>query len=478
MDSPLTLVLFGATGDLAQKKLFPALLSLFTSGQLPSEFQIIGFARREFTDEAFRELVEKGLSVRMQEDPHVALSEDKTPKDDIQNFLSHISYQQGQFDDARGYEALANRLSTNACVIFYLATPPEHYENILMALHNQNLAGKQTRIAIEKPFGNDLVSAQALDNTLASLFSEDQIFRVDHYLGKEVLQNILFFRFANTIFEPVWCAEYIDCVQLTFHEASTITGRGKFFDGVGILRDIGQNHLMQMMASVVMEQPKSFTKEAVRDVRTEAIRGLRIIAPEDIASSVVRGQYEGYREEKDVVENSQTETSVALKFFVDTPRFMGVPFYLRAAKAMEKPEVSISIVFKQYCHILFKEVGCPEFGNVLTFHIQPHEGIALSTVVKTPGTKPGLASVPLHFSYKETYGHTGSDAYEKILLDVINGDQMLFNRSDELSYSWKFITEILRHWENAPLHPYTQGSETIDAIHELIKKDGREWVEE
>ncbi len=453
----VTLVIFGGTGDLAQHKLFPALHTLFLQGKLPEDFLIFGFSRRAMTDQEYQELIKESI-------PSAS-----------EAFLSHVAYQQGEFNTPDGYELLHQTMTKlPGTHIFYLATPPEHYESILTALCDHGVCNGESRIAIEKPFGKDLESAQALDNRLAEMFHEQQIFRVDHYLGKEVLQNILYFRFANTIFEPIWTSEYIDNVQLTFFEDKTIHGRGKFFDGVGMLRDVGQNHLMQMLAAVVMEQPASFTKEDVRSKRAEAIEALTPIT--DIAHGVVRGQYEGYLEEKDVLPDSQTETLVGLKFFVNTPRFTGVPFYMRAGKAMARPEVSISIVFKQTCHILFKEIGCPEIGNVLTFRIQPHEGISLRTITKTPGTKPGLESVDLHFSYKEAYGNAGSDAYEKVLLDVITGDQMLFNRSDEMVASWKFITDIMKGLGSVPLQSYDKGSEEIPALTELIERDGRKWL--
>ncbi|MBI3093193.1 MAG: glucose-6-phosphate dehydrogenase, partial [Candidatus Levybacteria bacterium] len=324
----------------------------------------------------------------------------------------------------------------------------------------------------------DLNTARMLDKKIAQIFEEKQIFRVDHYLGKETVQNILTFRFANGIFEPVWNKNYIDHVQITWAEKKGIEGRGAFFDGVGILRDVAQNHLMQLIASVAMEQPKSFSKEAVRDVRADAIRAIRCIDPEDVAKLVVRGQYNGYQAEKNVAKNSNTETFTAMKLFIDTPRFENVPFYVRAGKKMPKDEVLISIVFIQTCHILFKEYGCPEEGNVLTIRIQPDEGIGVRFIAKKPGAKLSLGTVDMKFSYQDEFDGKGADAYEKVLLDIFAGDQMLFNRSDELESSWEFITKILEGWKSQKLEvrSYEPGTWGPKDAEELIKKDGRKWL--
>lgn len=486
MINPFILVVFGGTGELARTKLFPALFSLFKQGKLPKVFFIIGLARRSFSDTEFRELLGKEGS-------------------EWEEFAKHLYYQQGRFEEKKGYEELAERLSEfdkemGACIarFFYLATPPDHYQTILDHLSQTKLSEgcghpstgslqqgsgqvgqtKWTRLIIEKPFGKDLETARMLDKKLSQMFEEKQIFRADHYLGKETVQNILTFRFANGIFEPVWNKNYIDHVQITWAEKKGIEGRGAFFDGVGILRDVGQNHLMQLIASVAMEQPKSFSKEAVRDVRAEAIRAIRYIEPSEVSKFVVRGQYNGYQEEQNVSKNSKTETFVAMKLFVDMPRFDGVPFYVRAGKKMPKDEVSISIVFIQTCHILFKEYGCPEEGNVLTIRIQPDEGIGVRFIAKKPGTKLSLETVDMKFSYQEKFGGKGAEAYEKLLLDIFAGDQMLFNRSDELESSWEFITKILEGWKSQKLEvrsyePNTWGPKEAD---ELIQKDGKKWL--
>ena len=469
--TPFILVIFGATGDLAQHKLIPSLFALFKTNHLPKDFYIIGFSRRDLTDKQFHQYFKS-----------------QTGDDKWSDFVKHLFYISGSFEEKNGYENLNKKLleidkSLGACItrFFYLATPPDHYQTILDKLVETKLSegcghekGNWTRLIIEKPFGKDLETAKLLDKKLSEIFEEKQIFRVDHYLGKETVQNMLAFRFANGIFEPVWKKEYIDHVQITFAQDEGVGTRGKFFDGIGILRDIAQNHLMQLVAAVAMESPKSFTKEDLRDSRARVIDAFQVASDK----SIVRGQYEGYREEKDIQKDSDTETFVAMKMFVNTPRFDGVPFYVRAGKKLQKEVVEISVVFIQTCHILFKEYGCPEIGNVITFRIQPNEGISLRFIAKTPGAKLGLESVDMKFNYKEGFGTSGLEAYERVLLDIFAGDQTLFNRSDELSSSWRFITEILNKWEKdkGDLLTYEKGSLGPSQAKELIEKDGRKWL--
>jgi len=473
MQSPFVMVIFGATGDLAKNKLIPGLYSLFKAKQLPESFYIVGFARRPFSDTEFGEM----FSV---EEPA------------WEEFAKHLYYQQGTFDDQTGYTQLIEKLQSfdekiGACItrVFYLATPPNNYDSILDNLTATKLSegcgqgsSKWTRIAIEKPFGKDLETARQLDKKLSEIFEERQIFRVDHYLGKETVQNILVFRFANGIFDPIWNKEYVDHVQITFAEKKSITGRGKFFDGVGILRDVGQNHLLQLVSSIAMEMPKSFSKEGVRDARAKAVADISCIQPHEVPTQVVRGQYNGYTEEADVEQDSTTETFVAMKFFIDSPRWQGVPFYVRAGKEMPENLVEVSLVFKQTCHILFKEIGCPEEGNILTIRIQPNEGIIFRVIAKTPGSKFTLQPVNMHFNYHEQFGNSGLEAYEKVLLDIFAGDQMLFNRSDELEYSWTFIENILKGWEEnkESILEYDRHTWGPEKAKELIEKDGRKWL--
>lgn len=475
MQSPFVLVIFGATGDLAHNKLIPALFSLYRNKQLPDDFFIFGFARRELTDDAFAELFDQ-----FKNDEQWAA------------FTRHLHYQQGLFDETKGYEELVGKLEEldkkmGACItrVFYLATPPANYNTILDNLRTTKLSegcgqgsNKWTRIAIEKPFGKDLETARLLDKKLAEIFEERQIFRVDHYLGKETVQNMLVFRFANGIFDPIWNKDYIDNVQITFAEKKGIEGRGKFFDGVGTLSDVGQNHLMQLLAGVGMDMPQSFSKEGVRDARAKALSAIACIEPEKVAENVVRGQFVGYTDEPDVNADSKTETFVAMKFFLNTPRFTGVPFYVRAGKDMPENLVEVSLVFKQTCHILFREIGCPEEGNILKIRIQPNEGISIQLIAKVPGSQLQLGTTNMHFSYAEQYGTQGIDAYEKVLVDIFQAEQMLFNRSDELESSWSFIQKIQEGWKNpdVPLYTYEPGTWGPKEADELIEKDGRKWV--
>jgi len=483
MNSVFVMVIFGATGDLARNKLIPALFSLFRKKQLGDKFYIVGFARRSINNQEFRKMLEEELGIHSNDTYHYS---------DWLAFSKNLYYQEGTFEEKRGYDELIDKLNKfdqkiGACItrLFYLATPPGHYETILDFLHVTKLSegcgqgsSKWTKLIIEKPFGKDLETARRLDEKLSKIFEEKQIFRVDHYLGKETVQNILTFRFANGIFEPIWNKKYIDRIQITWAEKKGIGSRGKFFDGVGLLRDVAQNHLMQLIAAVAMEQPKSFSREGVRNARAAAIKAIRCIEPPDIDKFVIRGQYEDYRVEKDVKKDSGTETFVAMKLFVDTPRFENVPFYIRAGKKMPKDVVEISIVFIQTCHLLFREFGCPEIGNVLRIRIQPDEGIGIRVIVKKPGTKLSLRTVDMEFSYKEQFGGGITDAYEKVLLDILAGDQMLFNRSDELSYSWDFITKILEGWKDARLQAvnYEAGTWGPKEANELVERDNRKWL--
>ena len=473
---PFIMVIFGATGDLAINKLIPALFSLYKKHIMTSEFLIIGFSRRDISDEEFRNFFTK-------------LSDEK----EWEFFAKHIKYQKGDFSEKEGYLDLIDKLNNfdrqmGACItrFFYLATPPINYEIILNFLYKTKLSegcgqgsSKWTRVIIEKPFGKDLETAVHLDKKLSKIFEEKQIFRVDHYLGKETVQNMIAFRFANGIFEPVWNKKYIDSVQITFAEKRGVESRGSFFEGVGMLRDVGQNHLMQLLAAVAMERPKKFEREPIRNARAKVIKALRTIEHSNISDYVVRGQYKTYKREKDIDRDSETETFVALKLFIDSKRFKDVPFYLRLGKKMPKDSVYISIIFKQTSHELFREYGALEKGNVLTIRIQPDEGISIRLLAKKPGARLSLGEVNMKFTYDEEFQVKVTDAYEKVLLDIFAGDQMLFNRSDELASSWRFITNILKAWENqkTKLLLYDNNSWGPKEAFDLIDKDGRKWLE-
>ncbi len=491
MASPFVIVIFGATGDLARHKLIPALFSLYEKGRLGSKFYIIGFSRRKLTDDDYRKMIRENW-----------LADEKIDKTKKEEFLQNIYFTNGMFDELESYTGLNKRLNTfdkeiGACItrLFYLATPPDKYMQILNNLKESKLSEgcgqgseKWTRLAIEKPFGKDLENARELDKKLAEMFEEKQIYRVDHYLAKETVQNMLAFRFANGIFEPVWSSYYIDHVQVTFAEKKGVENRGSFFDDIGILRDVAQNHLVQILATIAMGQPDSFSKEAIRDARAEAIKAIRF----DAASDVIRGQYKGYHDEQNIKPGSKTETFAAMKLYVDTKRLKGVPFYIRAGKKMPKNMVEIKMVFIQTCHLLFKEYGCPEIENVLTIRIQPNEGISMRVVVKHPGNdrdllknnpKLKLDTVEMKFSYKEEFGEHGDEAYETLLMDIFAGDQMLFNRSDELEYSWILVSQIMDKWKEedsgaeSKIYEYEEGTWGPAEADSLLAADGRKWIE-
>ncbi len=469
LKSPFVMIIFGATGDLSHTKLIPGLLSLFNKKMLPPEFFIMGYSRRDFTDEEFKD----------------SFAEDKN-KEGWEEFAKHLHYQKGTFEEESGYQELIQHLNEldekiGACItrFFYLATPPQHYAQILDKLVGTKLSegcgqgsSSWTRVVIEKPFGKDLETAKMLEMKLSEIFEERQIFRVDHYLGKETVQNMLAFRFANSIFEPVWNKNFIEHVQITWAEKDGIEDRGNFFDGVGILRDVVQNHIMQLISAVAMEQPHSFTKEDVRNERAKVTAGVSLSD-----GDVVRGQYATYQNEEGVEKGSQTETFAAMKLLVNTPRFEGVPFYVRAGKKMEKDLITISVVFIQTCHILFKEYGCPEIGNVLTFRIQPDEGITLRLIAKQPGARLKLGSVNMKFNYKDDFGTSGLDAYEKVLLDIFSGDQILFSRSDEVENSWSMLDKILKKWQSEKnISVYPAAGWGPEEANDLIEKDSKKWI--
>lgn len=491
--APSILVIFGATGDLTHRKLMPALYRMFSHGLLNEQCEIIGFARRPYSDEAFR----SEMMAEVKKFSH-DFSVDQWKK-----FSSILFYQDGRFEDLEAYRSLAakitafrKKVNTRYNKLLYLATPPKYYETILDNLSASGLSKGHsdvlgwTRVLIEKPFGKDLTSARALDAKLAGLFDERQIYRIDHYLGKETVQNIISFRFANGIFEPIWNKDFIDHVQITMAETLGVNGRGGFYEGTGALRDVMQNHVLTMLALTAMEQPRSFSSDGVRDVRAKAIQALNCIEGEKVGQRVVRGQYGGgvvygkeaigYRQEKDVSRSSETETFVAMQLTVDTARWRGVPWYLRTGKRLTRDAVEISLVFRQTCHMLFKEIGCPEEGNILTMRISPNEGIGIRVIAKQPGHTIQLKTVDMDFSYKESFEQSEVvEPYEKILEDAFAGDQMLFNRSDELEASWQFITKILKGWEKGskPKFPnYPAGSWGPDEAVALIEKDGRKWI--
>jgi len=489
---PNTLVIFGATGDLTQRKLVPALYNLALEGLLPGEFAAVGFARRPKSHHHFRSDLKEAAAKHSRTRPLQILAWD--------GFASRLYYCRSEFGDPAGYRELAGSLeeiesktgSRNR--LYYLATPPTYYAEIAQRLGEAGLArneGGWTRIIVEKPFGHDLASAVELNRILHGVFDEDQIYRIDHYLGKETVQNILVFRFANGIFEPIWNRRYVDHVQITVAESIGIEGRGAYYEQAGVLRDIVQNHAMQLLSLAAMEPPATFEPNAVRDEKVKVLRAVRPIRPEEAEDSTVRGQYQSsvisgesiiaYREEKDVVAGSSTETYLGLKLFVDNWRWAGVPFYIRAGKRLPKRVTEIAIVFRQPPLALFPTTdGSHLEPNVLSISIQPDEGISLKFGSKVPGPQADLRIRPVEmdFRYGTSFGFAAPDAYERLLLDAMLGDATLFTRRDEVEAAWAFVTSIIEGWARSkpPRFPnYEAGTWGPDEADDFMERDGRRW---
>jgi glucose-6-phosphate 1-dehydrogenase len=457
---PQVMVIFGASGDLTKRKLLPALYTLARERQLPSPFAVIGFARRPAGDEPFREQMREGCEKHARRRPV-----DKTLWG---SFAPGIFYHQGSFDDLGAYNTLKARLEEidakfgiPANRLYYLSTPPSAYPDIIDNLGKSGLVNRTnepfTRIIVEKPFGRDLESAKVLNRQLKQVFRESQIFRIDHYLGKETVQNMLVFRFGNGIFEPLWNNRYIDHVQITGAESIGVEGRGAYYEEAGILRDMVQNHLFQVMSLMGMEPPVSMESNSVRDEKVKFLRSLRPIAPERMDEYVVRGQYKaghvlgqsvpGYREEPGVAADSVTETFVGLKLLVDNWRWANVPIFLRSAKRMPKRVTEIAIHFKAAPLVLFgNHAGQGPVPNILSIHIQPNEGILLHFGSKIPGPTMDVAPVNMEFRYGTSFGAEPPEAYERLILDAMVGDSTLFTRDDEVEASWTFITRIHQTW--------------------------------
>jgi glucose-6-phosphate 1-dehydrogenase len=475
-------VLFGATGDLAQHKLWPALYWLVAEGQLLSVPYILCVGRRNLSQAEYEAFVKDA----------VVKSVGPSFTSSIWNSLmKHMRYESGYFEDPKLYSRIdtilaeqESSLGAKATHYFYLAVPPIHYEIILNQLAQAKLigrrvpAGASARLLIEKPFGRDLSTSEHLEAVVSSLFTEDQIYRIDHYLGKQTVQNILALRFANGIFEPTWNHEFIDHVQIQVLEKDGVGTRGAFYDGVGALRDMVQNHMLQMLAFVAMEQPVSFNAEHLRDARIRALTSVVPIFANDVPTHVVRGQYTGSANESGVATDSQTETFVALKAGLNTARWKGVPFYLRTGKAMEKSVAEISIHYKKpsVCTgpvCLFPEPQVKR--NVLTIRISPDHGVGLRMMGKKSGL--GMDLEALAMEEMKRPGHNRKTAYERLILDALRGDQTLFADTREVSLSWRFSTNIIEGWQSRqpPLFPYAPKSTGPLAADELLVADDREW---
>jgi glucose-6-phosphate 1-dehydrogenase len=437
---PSTIVIFGASGDLTQRKLVPALHSLACEGVLPDQVRILGVARSEYSDEAFRDQLYEGVEAYARRKPAVC--------ELWGGFADRHTYLQGDYDDAETYRRLAERLETfdredgtQGNRLFYLAVPPVVYPTIVEQLGEAGLNRSESgwvRVVIEKPFGHDYESARDLNECMHHVFDEDQIFRIDHYLGKETVQNILAFRFANTIFEPLWSRVYIDQVQISVTESEVIGRRAGYYDKAGVLRDMFQNHLLQLLTLTAMEPPTAFNADALRDEKVKVLQAVRSSAEED----VVFGQYEGYLDEEGVAPDSSTPTFAALRFYVDNWRWQGVPFYLRSGKGLKAKSTAITLQFKQVPHLLFSDNAAPQ-PNRLSLCIQPDEAIHLAFETKRPGTGMRTAPVTMRFAYAQDFGDGAlPESYERLLLDALQGDASLFTRADEIELAWQIVDPL------------------------------------
>ncbi len=490
-------VVFGASGDLTRRKLLPALFNLHQRRLMPESYYVLGYARTDYSDQQFRDLVGQALRE----------SQPQAEPDQIQNFLQRCHYQTGDYKDLAAYEGLSQRVSsldrthaTHGRTLFYLSTPPSLYQAVVSRLFQVGLTSQEEktggwrRVVIEKPIGHDLLSARKLEAGLGKVLSEDQIYRIDHYLGKETVQNIMVLRFANAIFEPIWNRQFIDHVQITAAESIGVGSRAGYYDGSGLLRDMFQNHMLQLLTLVAMEPPCSFAADCVRDEKIKVLRSMRPFpGGEELGQWIVRGQYApgtvdgqrvaGYRQEEEVSEQSVTETFAAAKVLVDNWRWQGVPFYLRSGKRLPRRLTEIAIVFRQVPHSVFTPLLAEDFlPNTLVLNVQPEEGAHLSLQAKRPGPKLCMGTLNMHFNYKEAFGGRVPEAYERLLLDCMLGDQTLFIRTDTVEKSWQLLTPVLEQWRKSPvdegncrLHAYPAGSWGPQAAADLLARDGRRW---
>jgi glucose-6-phosphate 1-dehydrogenase len=491
---PCTIVIFGASGDLTSRKLIPALYHLCKEQQMPPSFRIVGFARREKTDEGWREELRQALD---------EFSRTKPLDEEVwRQFAQNIFYCLGDITEAAAYAKLEKLLAgfgsepLRQNLLFYLATQPSQFGVIAERLHGAGLlhaangAGWQ-RIVVEKPFGHDLASARQLNAELIRFASEPQVFRIDHYLGKETVQNILLFRFSNSIFERLWSRDSIDHVQITVSERLGVGSRGGYYEEAGALRDMVQNHLLQILSLVSMEPPVSLEAEPIRDEKVKLLKSLRPLTPASVAEQVVRGQYfagavngeqrPGYRQEPKVRPDSNVETYVALELFIDNWRWSGVPFYLRTGKNLPLSASEVRVQFKPTPHVLFAaQCGKDLAANSLTIRLQPNEGITLRFNGKVPGTSLEVRPVRMHFSYDAEFGAYTPEAYERLLLEAMVGDATLFIRRDEVETAWQFVDSIRSGWDGQPLSNrefYAAGTWGPVAADDLLAKAGHTWRE-
>jgi glucose-6-phosphate 1-dehydrogenase len=488
---PCTIALFGASGDLAKRKLFPALLNLRRSGLLPDEFAVLGLSTSEMTSEAFRDRLTAELRTFAPQDVDSEL---------WKWLCERTHYTPGNFRSPDLYARLAEGLgriqgqhATRGNVLFYLATPPDFFGDIVDSLGKAGLIAETgeawKRVIVEKPFGNSYESARELNARLLKVLTEEQVYRIDHYLGKETVQNLLVFRFANGIFEPIWNRRYIDSVQITVAETVGVEQRGRYYDHAGALRDMVPNHLFQLLSLTAMEPPSSFDAEAVRDEKAKVLRAIQPLTPEQVLVRTVRGQYgpatdpqhpaQAYRTELHVDPRSSTETFVAMKIEIDNWRWADVPFYLRTGKRLPRQHTDVTITFRRPPLRLFRGTEIAEFAaNVLVLHLQPDEEISLSFQAKVPGPVVKTASVEMDFNYADFFGKTPSTGYETLLYDCMCGDPTLFQRADSVEDGWSIVTPILDVWKALParMFPnYAAGTWGPKEADELLARDGRAW---
>jgi glucose-6-phosphate 1-dehydrogenase len=484
---PFTLVIFGASGDLTRRKLIPALYALFTGGYLIN-FRIVGFARRKWSDADFRTQVAEMIAAGAESGADMEAA-----------FLERIFYVSSSFADDAGYREVAARHRVNANMLYYLATPPTAYEEIIRGLGKAGLAAppgadalageKQgfARLIIEKPFGADLTSAQNLNRSLDAVFREEQIYRIDHYLGKETVQNLLVFRFGNGVFEPVWNNRYVDHLQITMAETVGVGTRGAYYEQAGALRDIVQNHLLQLLCLAAMEPPNDLAPDSIRNEKLKVLKAVQPVPPERILTDTVRGQYlrgiiagekvPGYREEPGVSPDSRTETYVGLKLAIDNWRWAGVPFYLRAGKRLARRLTEIVVQFKHPPHLLFEGLRSAfSLPNQLVVRIQPDEGVMLSVNAKIPGFSSDMRPVHMDFAYGAHFGAESPEAYERLLLDAMLGDSTLYTRWDETETAWRLMEGVLDGWaEQKQLSFYPAGSSGPEEARKLFERIDRRW---
>lgn len=489
---PAVIVVFGAGGDLTQRKLIPALFSLFIEGWLPEQFLIIGLDRVQMNDQAFRQHLYEGVDRYSRQG--------KVNTQDWDRFASHLTYTVADFTNPKAFDLLSEQIAAQeetwgqlSNQIFYLATPPTMMEPIARLLHHTGLSDnrERARIVFEKPFGHDLESARALNNTLTNFFfAETQIYRIDHYLGKETVQNILALRFANALFEPVWDRRYIDHVQITVAETVGVEHRGGYYDQAGALRDMIQNHLLQVLCLIAMEPPVSFGADEIRNKKVDLLRAIRTIPCDSMDWSAVRGQYgEGqidgkavpaYRHEPGVSADSNTETFAALRLCIDNWRWQNVPFYLRTGKRLPIRASEVSVVFRPVPHQSFPRSALEGWQpNRLVVHVQPDEGLSLRVQAKQPGLRMRLNPADMQFRYQDVFPSPSPEAYETLLLDILLGDATLFMRADQIEAAWQIVDPVLEAWADNPpadFPNYSAGSWGPEAAEALLARDGRHWL--